>query len=340
MKQKHPADHTLQGLFMSEISNRTDTQSAMADAITAAGINADTALANDSQAEQTQHLQDTQSPIVVSRSTGNDDSQSDRVDNEACESANDDPAASDQSAPDNSKDACDPAAATDPAKQAAPVLPVSIPTFPELLAAIEQCKGNYRKIHTALFIALYTAWVSYRDAPESERDANEKTFAEKCKAEGVTGKDDYLKFAKLAFGKNASRASAKSHVIQVAESHKITPDACEKWMEDNGGFEAIRTTYNPDGSKKEKGKSAGKSAGATKAKAKVGDDAQYIAKAKAALATSVQTTIPAGLVDSIAQDAEYTAILRQQADGSFAVVAVLNDAKVVDAAYAAHGRTL
>lgn len=323
---------------MSEHSISTKIDAALADPITKAGMHADTSLAEASGQNPAQSIMRPESPIVIP-----DDNDADLpADDQAAPGnldvdAGNDLADADQHTPANSKNAGDSATATEPAQQAAPSQPVVAPTFADLLATLDQCKGNYRKIHTKLFVALYTAWVAYRDAPGADKAANQKTFDDKCKAEGIKAKDDYLKFAKLAFGKSPNRASAKSHVIQVAESHHIAPDACEKWLEENGGFEALRTTYNPDGTKKEKGKSVGKSSGASKIKA---GDSQYITKAKAALATSVKATIPAGQLDQIDQDAECMAILRQQADGSFAVVAVLNDTKVVEAAYAAHGRTL
>lgn len=337
---------------MTDISNHTDNN-AMAAAIATAAIHAESALAIDSQADPAQSLMDPQSPIIVPRSTDDDKQQSDQVGPDDLGADADDPVAHDEppdtdapdttdsaDTPDQTGAAGDPETAQDTAKPAQQQ-PAAITTFKGLLDAIEQCKGNYRKIHTALFVALYTTWLTYRDAPEAEKASNQTAIDDKCAELGIKATTYRLKLAQIAFGKNPNRASAKARVITILEKLGIEPDAVGKWLEDNGGFEAVRTTYNRDGTKMED-KPQPKSSRGSKAKTKADDDADapYIEKARASLQASDKATIPAGLVDSIDQDAEYTAILRPQADGSFTVVAVLNDAKVVDAAYAAHGRTL
>lgn len=325
---------------MSEDSTSTNIDTASAVAITNAGIQASISLANGSQPNPAPSIMRPESPIVIPDDNYTDLSADDQAATGNLDAdAGNNPADADQRTPDNSNDAGKPAAATDAAQQVAPSQPVAIPTFEGLLEAINYCKGDYRKIHTKLFIALYTAWLAFRDAPKADKAANQKALDDKCKELGIKATTNRLKLAQLAFGKNAQRASAKARVIKTAENLGIEPDAVGKWLEDNGGFEAVRTTLNTDGTKKEDN-SQPKSAQAPKAKAKADVEASYIEKAKAALATDVKATIPAGQLDQIDQDAECTAILRQQADGSFAVIAVLNDSKLVKAAYAAHGRML
>lgn len=216
--------------------------------------------------------------------------------------------------------------------------PVPVSTFASLLDAINQCKVGYRQIHTKLFVALYTAWIAFSTAPQADRKKNEKTLDAQCAAQGITATTNRLKLAQMAFGTNPSRASAKARVIKILESLHIDPDHCGQWLADNGGFEAVRTGFNTDGTKKD---STAISKPPRVSKAVSADDsAGYISKAKAALAASVKATIPMGQLDAIGNDSECAAILRQQADGSFVVVAVLSDISVIHAAYAAHGRTL
>lgn len=216
--------------------------------------------------------------------------------------------------------------------------PVTEATFASLLDAINQCKVGYRQIHTKLFVALYTAWIAFSTAPKADRKKNEKALDDQCAEQGITATTYRLKLAQMAFGTNPQRASAKTRVIKILESLHVAPDQCGQWLANNGGFEAVRTGFNTDGTKKGNAATS-KSANVSKSVSN-DDNARYISKAKAALATSIKATIPTGQLDKIGPNIECAAILRQQADGSFVVVAVLNDATVVDAAYAAHGRTL
>jgi len=71
--------------------------------------------------------------------------------------------------------------------------------------------------------------------------------------------------------------------------------------------------------------------------------AEHISKAKDSILNDCVTTIPYGQLPEIAKlgnEGDGLAILRQQADGNVVIKLVLNDSKIVDSIYAAHGRTL
>lgn len=225
------------------------------------------------------------------------------------------------------------AAPKGPAPKATPQ-PNAVLTFTDHLLNIDQYKGKYRDTLLQLLSATYAACIAYDDKSEIVKKANKATLEAKCADLKIDGKSYYQLIVKLAFGDDAKRASGFVHVIKAAKNQKpsITPDDFNQWLTSKGGIQQVRQKFNSDGTEKTQ---------STKSPANI--IADYISKAKNSVLNMSLATIPFGQLPAIAQpgdESECLAILRQLADGSFVVKLVLNDSKMVDPIYAAHGRTL
>ncbi|WP_314436811.1 hypothetical protein [Massilia timonae] len=211
-------------------------------------------------------------------------------------------------------------------------------SFTDSLGQIDAFKGKYRDAKYQLIASVYLA-CQLGFKTKAKIDENNKILSDKCKDLKIDGRTYYQKLGKIAFGDDSKRVSSIVHVIKVAEKHSVEPDDFVEWLKNKGGVQKIRTTYNVDGTTKD-GAST-KANDATQAQAK--NDQYYIDKGKASLTSSAKATIPVGqlsLIDSLGNEGECTAILRQRADGSFDVKVVLNDKNLVEQLYCAHGRTL
>lgn len=205
-------------------------------------------------------------------------------------------------------------------------------TFADHLEKIEQFKGKYRERLYHMLSLAYAACRAFQSASADENAANENILNEKCAALKIEGSSYYQKIVKITFNDDAKRASSFVHVIKVAEKQKIEAGEFAKWLEYKGGIQKIRMTLNADGSEKSQSNQSPKNT-----------IQKLIATAKAVVLNDSLATIPFGGIPIIAKlgnEAEYPAILRQQADGSYVVKHISLDEKIVDAIYAAHGRTL
>nr|WP_315259174.1 hypothetical protein [uncultured Duganella sp.] len=207
-------------------------------------------------------------------------------------------------------------------------------TFADHLVQIDQFQGNYRNSLLQLLGAAYAACIVYDDKSETVKAANKAALEAKCATLKIEGKSYYQLIIKYAFGDDAKRASGFVHVIKAAENQapSVHPDDFIAWVTSQGGIQQVRMKFNSDGT--EKTSTTPSPADAT---------AENISKAKNAILNACVTKIPYGQLPEITMlgnEGEGLAILRQQADGSVVIKLVLNDSKMVDTIYAAHGRTL
>lgn len=207
-------------------------------------------------------------------------------------------------------------------------------TFADHLNKIDQYKGKYRDTLLQLLAVVYAACTAYDNKSEAVKKANKAALEAKCADLKIDGKSYYQLIVKLAFGDDAKRASGFVHVIKVAEnqSPSVSPDDFITWLTGQGGIQQVRTKFNSDGTEKTQ---------ASKTAAEI--IAEHISKAKDSVLHASVATIPYGQLPAIAKpgnEGECLAILRQQADGCVVIKLVLNDSKMVNSIYAAHGRTL
>ena len=220
-----------------------------------------------------------------------------------------------------------------PAPRAA-ALPKAPLTFEDHLEKIDLFKGKYRESIQQLLAAAYAACIAYDDKSETVKAANKAILEAKCAALKIEGKSHYQLIAKHSLGDDAKRASGFVHVIKAAQNQKpsVPPDDFIAWLNNQGGIQAVRTKYNSDGTEK-----------TTTTPSPADTTAENINKAKDSILDACVTKIPYGQLPEIAKlgnEGDGLAILRQQSDGSVVVKLVLNDAKMLDSIYAAHGRTL
>lgn len=218
-------------------------------------------------------------------------------------------------------------------------------TFTNRIERILISKGKYRETLYFLIGELYAACrLGFTGITEAEREENMKVLACACVKAGVTGKDYYLMLGKLAFGDDSKQVSSIVHVIKVAEKNDVAPFNFVSWLIEKGGVQAIRSNYRSDGTlKPEKKVDDSKTSSAESSNASDSDVQTYITMGKTALNTRVVATIPKGqlsIIEKIGTEAECTAILRQAADGSFVVKAVLTNQNLVDSLYEAFGRSI
>jgi len=207
-------------------------------------------------------------------------------------------------------------------------------TFEDHLEKIDLCKGKYRESIQQLLAAAYAACIAYDDKSETVKATNKAILEAKCAALKIEGKSHYQLITKHSLGDDAKRASGFVHVIKAAQNQKpsVPPDYFIAWLNNQGGIQAVRTKYNSDGTEK-----------TTTTPSPPDTTAENIIKAKDSILDACMTKIPYGQLPEIAKlgnEADGLAILRQQADGSVVIKLVLNDSKMVDSIYAAHGRTL
>lgn len=210
--------------------------------------------------------------------------------------------------------------------------PYVVLTFADHLKKIDQFKGKYREQLYGILSMAYAACRAFKDAQTAEKATNQKILDDKCAALSVAGTSYYQQIVKITFSDDAKRASSFVHVIKVAESLLIEASEFITWLEDEKGIQQVRIKFKSDGSKKNQTPSTPTSTTQTR-----------IDKAKAAISNDSLATIPFGqipTIEKLGNEAEYSAIIRQQMDGSFTVKFVLNDSKMVNSIYAAHGRTL
>jgi hypothetical protein len=218
-------------------------------------------------------------------------------------------------------------------------------TFTDSLVQIKQAKGKYRDSLYQLMSEVYAACrIGFSGNTEAEREENMKVLDKACAEQNIDGHSYYQKLGKLGLGDDTKQVSSIIHVIKVAEKNDVTPFNFTPWLKGKGGIQAIRSTYRSDGTLKPvKEKDESKDSSKSSTPAAIEDDQTFIAKAKTALTERIEATIPKGqlqIIEKIGNEAECTAILRQCADGSFVIKAVLADQKLVDSLYAAHGRAL
>lgn len=210
--------------------------------------------------------------------------------------------------------------------------PYVVLTFADHLEKIDQFKGKYREQLYGILSMAYAACRAFKNAPAAEKATNQKILDDKCAALSVAGTSHYQQIVKITFSDDAKRASSFVHVIKVAESLLIEASDFITWLEDVKGIQQVRIKFKSDGSKKDPTPPTPTSKTQTR-----------IDKAKAAISNNSLATIPFGqipTIEKLGNEAEYSAIIRQQTDGSFTVKFVLNDSKIIDLIYAAHGRSL
>lgn len=198
---------------------------------------------------------------------------------------------------------------------------------------------SYRQSKRELYKLGVKAKYVFDKADANTQMSFETTLTEECKKTlkfEPTSATTYLHmFFRLALGNsNTKDISAMVHVVLVTVALEIAADACIGWLVKEGGFQAVRTTYNTEGKlKKQSGKN-------TPNKDTFSIEMDEITFAREKLSTAEICTVIIdpkqlrGHVLPASRDTEYTAIVVHRPDGSFAIKAFIQDAETTEAAYA------
>lgn len=220
-------------------------------------------------------------------------------------------------------------------------------TFSDSLRHIQLAKARSTLAYydfLASILKAYDVGFNVNTTSEAERTTNTDLLNKECGLLKIEGKSVLLKLVKLAIGADAKAASSIAHVLKVAKSLGTTPENFTEWLTKKGGIQNVRTSYDENGNEKQQSVTGKGTTGRNGSSKDKSDDAnQYAEKARESLTDAVIFTVPHGQIGLIAEqgeEAECTAILKQLADGSFVIKAVIKDAELIDAAYASHGRNL
>ena len=148
-----------------------------------------------------------------------------------------------------------------------------------------------------------------------------------------------LMMAKLVIGDNRQAAQALAHVSGAVVNNGIVFENCVEWLRSEGGFEAVRNNYNADGTRKERNNAPAESSNDDcKPTTTKRNTAEAASHARETLKNTVLCTVDKqalqGKVASVKRETECTAIIVRHPDGSFVVKAIVEDANVIEVAYA------
>ncbi len=240
------------------------------------------------------------------------------------------------------------AATNQPTKQKAkPKVAIVEMTFSDSLG---HAKLTHARSRDALYDCLSAAFSAYeigfKDKLPEVRDANAETLDKACNdagIENIESNDVFQKLAKYTFGNDSKFVSSVVHVLRVADKRKPSSDSFVNWLKAEGGVQSVRTKYKSDGTQKQRGtKTEGKTSGNKSPVENTEDVKQYAEKAREILRNKEAIyTLPTGIAPIVAplgEETDCTAILRQLADGSFAIKAVVSGSDLVESAYILFGR--
>ncbi|WP_334188936.1 hypothetical protein [Noviherbaspirillum sp.] len=217
--------------------------------------------------------------------------------------------------------------------------------------SLEHAKLVHARSRTALYdciAAVFNAYeIGFKDKLPEVRDANASILDKNCKDAGLENflsNDILQKLAKYTFGNDSKFVSSVVHILRVADKRKSSTESFVNWLTAEGGIQSVRTTYKSDGTKKEQipktegGASGRKVPGEnTEDVAHYGEKAREILRNKEAIFTLSTGIAP--IVAPLGEETDCTAILRQLADGSFEIKAIVSDKDLTDSAFVSFGRS-
>lgn len=215
--------------------------------------------------------------------------------------------------------------------------------FEQSVTALVSKGKRYRDIKRQVFAAILAAAEVYQKGNEKNKDEYDNVLDNECESLGIKNisTTTYLhKLTKLAIGDDTNAVSAMVHVLKVAINKGIKSAVCRVWLQNEGGFQEVRTTYYADGSKKPTGggDAADSENGMSKREiAEKANIARDLLKGKTlyrVAAKALQDTVEPVLVTT-----ERIFIGVQQPDGSLEIKAIVPDEKLVQAALAQYANS-
>lgn len=215
--------------------------------------------------------------------------------------------------------------------------------FKNEIVKLRETQQKFQAGFRAAVCEAYRPLYSYLSADKSQQKAWDVFLKQQMTDAGYR----YLEITKgtqmivkLAFGDDNSKAWTIVHFACVAKAKHVKPADIEEFYIQEGGPQKVKVKYDKDGNLRSDRQVDQPSDDEPAADEKPTRD-EAISTAKEALETKViykaSKQALADKVIPVKKDTVSTAIIVRYPDGSFVIKAVIDDAKVLDAAYESYG---